>query len=336
VSGGFRVNAGRLNDLARRNCNDVVGPDRTVSAWADVVTLTLSISPRVATSSQESTGDPLMRHWARALWWPALAMLAACVIGAAGCASAAAPSVAKPPDVERARAEPAQVRVQGDTVYYTGNLSTASSAAFDVAVAGLARGQVTRLVISSGGGDTVAGRHVGRWVRDMGLVVEVEVICFSSCADYVFPAGRARVIRADAFVGWHGNERQFEVLAARRGVGLAEEVSRHAPQGLAAEQLAAFVQDVLRAIERTRQDEADFYASLGLRDAFAVCAVGDVLEKRPGYAGQIGWGFSLPDMARLGLTHTVYLGEGRYEKDSARFRQYLVPISADECLAMLK
>lgn len=274
---------------------------------------------------------------ANALRWRGRLILVACVTGATACASAGAPTrAANPPDIESARAEPAQVRVQGDTVYYTGNFSSASSAAFDAAVAGIARGQVTRLVISSGGGDTVAGRHVGRWVRDMGLVVEVDVICFSSCADYIFPAGRARVIRADAFVGWHGNERQFEVLAARRGVGLAEEVGRHAPQGLAPEQRAAFVQEVLRAIERTRKDEADFYASLGLRDAFAVCAVGDVLEKRPGYAGQIGWGFSLADMARLGLTHTVYLGNGRYEGDSARFRQYLVPITADDCLALLK
>ncbi len=70
-------------------------------------------------------------------------------------------------------------------------------------------------------------------------------------------------------------------------------------------------------------------------DAFAVCAVGDILEKRPSYAGQIGWGFSLADMARLGLTNTVYLGDGAYE-DAARFRKYLVRISADECLAMLK
>jgi hypothetical protein len=86
----------------------------------------------------------------------------------------------------------------------------------------------------------------------------------------------------------------------------------------------------------TQKDEAEFYASLGLNDAFAACAVGDVLEKRPGYAGQIGWGFSLADMARLGLANTVYLGEGRYERDSSRFRQYLVPLSADDCLALLK
>jgi len=271
----------------------------------------------------------------------ATARLAACalcvlgVLGAAGCASTAVATGDKPPEIERARAEPAQVHVQGDTVYYTGNFSKASSAAFDAAVAGIARGQITRLVISSGGGDTVAGRHVGRWVRGMGLVVEVDVICFSSCADYIFPAGRARVIRADAFVGWHGNERQFHLLAARKGISLADLLSQYVPKDASPEQRTAFFRDFEETTKVTMKDEADFYAKLGLNDAFAVCAVGDILEKRPGYAGQIGWGFSLADMARLGMTNTVYLGDGAYE-DSARFRKYLVRISAEECLALLK
>ncbi|HRK38988.1 MAG TPA: hypothetical protein PK347_11420 [Burkholderiaceae bacterium] len=258
-----------------------------------------------------------------------------CTMVAAGIASPAAIADKHPPDIERARAEPAQVRVQGDTVYYTGNFSEASTQSFEAAVAGIRRGQVTRLVISSGGGDTVAGRHVGRWVRDMGLVVEVDVICFSSCADYIFPAGRARVIRTDAFVGWHGNERQFQLLAARQGVSLEALLGQYVPKDATPEQRAAFFRDFAETTKVTLQDEADFYAKLGLNDAFAVCAVGDVLEKRPGYAGQIGWGFSLADMARLGLTNTVYLGDGAYQ-DSARFRKYLVPISADECLAMLR
>jgi hypothetical protein len=242
----------------------------------------------------------------------------------------------RPPEIERARAEPAVVRVQGDSLYYTGNFSKASTAVFDAAVAGVRRGQLTRMVISSGGGDTVEGRHVGRWVRDMALVVEVDVICFSSCADYVFPAGRARVIRADAFVGWHGNERQFDVLAARTGVSVADQLATVPPADVAPGPRAAFVQEALRSFAVTQKDEAAFYANLGLNDDFAVCAVGDVLEKHPGFAGQIGWGFSLADMARLGLIHTVYLGEGRYERDSSRFRQYLVPITADDCLALLK
>jgi hypothetical protein len=41
-------------------------------------------------------------------------------------------------------------------------------------------------------------------------------------------------------------------------------------------------------------------------------------------------------MARLGMSNTVYLGDGSYEKDSSRFRQYLWLISADECLALMK
>jgi hypothetical protein len=252
----------------------------------------------------------------------AAAALAAGLLGLAGTALADPAPKPRPPEIERARAEPAAVRVQGDTLYYTGNFSKASSAAFDAAVAGVRRGQLTRLVISSGGGDTVEGRHVGRWVRDMALVVEVDVICFSSCADYIFPAGRARVIRADAFVGWHGNERTFHVQAARDGKRLEDLLSAYVPEDA--------------STKRTQKDEAEFYASLGLDDAFAVCAVGDVLEKRPGYAGQIGWGFSLADMARLGLVNTVYLGEGRYERDSSRLRQYLMPITADDCLALLK
>jgi hypothetical protein len=167
-------------------------------------------------------------------------------------------------------------------------------------------------------------------------VVEVNVICFSSCADYIFPAGRARVIRADAFVGWHGNERQFDVMAARTGVSVADQLAAVPPADVSPGPRAAFVQEALRSIAATQKDEAEFYASLQLNDAFAVCAVGDVLERRPGYGGQIGWGFSLADMARLGLSNTVYLGDGLYVRDSSRFRQYLVPLSADDCLALLK
>jgi hypothetical protein len=267
-------------------------------------------------------------------WLAAATLAAGLVVGSPARADGATKPL--PPEIERARAEPAAVRIQGDTLYYTGNMSKASGGVFEAAVAGVHRGQLTRLVISSGGGDTVAGRQLARWVRDMALVVEVDVICFSSCANYVFPAGRARVIRADAFVGWHGNERQFDVLAARKGISLAQELGGVVPQSATPQQREAFVRDAARSIAVTRKDEADFYASLGLDDAFAVCGVGDVLEKRPGYAGQRGWSFSLADMARLGLGNTVYLGEGRYEQASTRFRDNLVLLRADDCLALLK
>lgn len=252
------------------------------------------------------------------------------------CAGGAVAGEDEPAWLTRAKAEPARVEVRGDTLYYSGNLSAASTNVFDTAVAGIEPGQLTRLVVSSGGGDTIEGRHVGRWVQRMGLVVEVDAICFSSCADYLFPAGRARVIRADAWVGWHGNERQFDVLAARHGVPLADELRRFVPPNTPKPQADAFVRDLVARIDETRQDEADFYARLGLDDAFAVCAVGDEPEQRFGFTGRKGWGFSVEDMVRLGLANTVYLGRGRYEKDSAGFARYLAQISADDCRQLLQ
>lgn len=252
------------------------------------------------------------------------------------CVGAAVAGEAEPAWLTRAKAEPARVEVRGDTLYYSGNLSAASTNVFDAAVAGIEPGQLTRLVVSSGGGDTIEGRHVGRWVQRMGLVVEVDAICFSSCADYLFPAGRARVIRADAWVGWHGNERQFDVLAARHGVPLADELRRFVPPNTPPAQADAFVRDLVARIAETRQDEADFYAQLGLDDAFAVCAVGDELEQRFGFTGRKGWGFTVEDMVRLGLANTVYIGSGRYELDSAGFARYLARISADDCRQLLQ
>ena len=102
---------------------------------------------------------------------------AAAAASAAGLLGMAAAAFAKPalqpqlpPEIERARAEPAVVRVA------EGMRSTTPATC---------RRPVLRLLMPA-----VAG--VGRWVRGRALVVEVDVICSSSCADDVFPAGRAR------------------------------------------------------------------------------------------------------------------------------------------------
>jgi len=256
------------------------------------------------------------------------------------CLCAATPvQAATPPELLAATADPPVVEIRGDTLYYTGGFKLDSMAVFNDAVASLRRGQVTRLVIRSGGGDTVAGRIVGRWVRKMALVVEVDQICFSSCADYVFPAGRARVIRTNAFVGWHGNERQMPILAARRGTTVEQEFEKLLPAELRRDEPAkarAFVTQLASHWRATTlPDEQAFYREIGIDDAFAVCAVGDVLDAQSTAETQ-GWGFSLADMARLCMPDTVYLGDGVYERDSTGFRTYLVPITADACRAMLK
>lgn len=59
------------------------------------------------------------------------------------------------------------------------------------------------------------------------------------------------------------------------------------------------------------------------------------LEERFGFKGRKSRGFSLDDRVHLGLTNTVYLGPGSYERDSLRFRRHLALITADECRALV-
>ncbi len=244
-----------------------------------------------------------------------------------------------PPNLATAGVEPAQVHITGDTVYYQGNISTASTQVFKAVVAGVKRGQLTRLVISSVGGETRNGREIGHWVHDMALVVEIERVCFSSCANYIFPAGRARVIRANALVGWHGNERGMEIGTKERGVSLEAEMRRLLPPEILngpTEKIQGHVDEALVSLQKSMQEEAAFYSLLRLKDAFATCAVGDgASSKYPALQDKKGWGFSIKDMARLGLANTVYLGDGAYERDSVLFRKYLGLLGADECLLLL-
>jgi len=68
--------------------------------------------------------------------------------------------------------------------------------------------RVHRLLIRSGGGEIGVGTEFGEWVRDRDLDVVVVDYCLSSCANYVFTAGRKKTILPGAIVAWHGNSRQ--------------------------------------------------------------------------------------------------------------------------------
>ena len=54
------------------------------------------------------------------------------------------------------------------------------------------------LKVTSSGGDITLGMELGEWVFRNGLDVEVVDHCFSSCANYVFTAGKAKYLNPDA------------------------------------------------------------------------------------------------------------------------------------------
>lgn len=88
---------------------------------------------------------------------------------------------------------------------YVGRLSDDDVEKFLVAAD---RRSIHHLLITSQGGSVLAGVRLGEWVRTRGISVVVDQLCMSSCANYVFPAGREKIIRPNSLVVWHGGAEQ--------------------------------------------------------------------------------------------------------------------------------
>jgi hypothetical protein len=223
------------------------------------------------------------------------------------------------------------VRIDGDTLTYIGGINAAGLTALSDLVRDLPRGQVTKMVVNSGGGDTRPGIFIGSIVADLRPHLTIETGCFSSCANFIAPGAASIMIRENAFLGWHGNDRGFQIVADQRGLTLRDHL-RATVAGQAAgtgTDLDAWLDEAVPTIEALIAEEAALYARIGVADTFAVCGVGDRFDDRLTGA-QLGWGFSIADMARLGLPPVRYDGPGAYE-DSPAFRHWLIRLTPEDC-----
>ncbi|WP_168396831.1 hypothetical protein [Acinetobacter indicus] len=99
-----------------------------------------------------------------------------------------------------------EVTVQEDVLIYTGLLSQDAN----TRAAALLKQfpQVQTLKITSQGGEIGLGMDLGDLVYAHQLNVEVGQYCFSSCANYVFPAGNIKYLNWRSQLGWHGGAMQ--------------------------------------------------------------------------------------------------------------------------------
>lgn len=111
---------------------------------------------------------------------------------------------------QAASAEPAPSDVQvmlvedGEAVHYRGGLDESAISRVEDLIKN-ADGRVKRLVIDSAGGEINLGMDLAGLVVKNGLDVVVDRLCASSCANYVFPAGKIKRITPNALVLWHGS-----------------------------------------------------------------------------------------------------------------------------------
>jgi hypothetical protein len=225
------------------------------------------------------------------------------------------------------------VKIEGDTLTYIGGINEAGLTALSNAVRDLPRGKVTKMVVNSGGGDTKVGIYIGSIIADLKPDMTIDVGCFSSCANFIAPAAASITIRENAFLGWHGNDRGFQIVADQLGLTLREHLRATVAAGAkdTGTDVEAWLDQAVPTLEALIVEEAALYKRIGLKnDTFAVCGVGPRFDDRLSGA-QLGWGFSIADMARLGLPPVRYEGPGAYE-DNPTFKHWLIRLTPEDCL----
>jgi hypothetical protein len=166
----------------------------------------------------------------------------------------------------------------GDTLGYSGELTPDGFERLKKADAPVVR----TLLIRSGGGEIGNAMDVGTWVHERGLEVRVVEYCVSSCANYVFVAGKTKRILPGGTVAWHGNALQR---------GMSEQIGSSVADPLARAK-------TLEYLEQMKSKQARFYEVLGVNEC--ICRVGtDAIGKGGLYS------MSKTDMQRFGVTNVL-------------------------------
>lgn len=169
-------------------------------------------------------------------------------------------------------AQPVVVRA-GTAILYSGRIDMDGARRF---LELLQDPQVDRLVITSNGGLVLPALDMAEAMHARGLDIEVPSSCRSSCANYLFPAARRKVLGWPGAVAWHGNMTHVMYL-------------HQAGQG-------SWSDDLIAGARQLAQRETTLFQRLGV-DGF-VCW----FAKLPPYAVPDFYWLPREDMERFGIT----------------------------------
>ncbi|HEV7376596.1 MAG TPA: hypothetical protein VGN95_17920 [Pyrinomonadaceae bacterium] len=158
--------------------------------------------------------------------------------------------------------------------------------------------KITSLTIKSGGGEISTGTDFGNWVFDNQLDVIVDQGCFSSCANYVFPAGRKKTILPGAVVAWHGSALQQSFQTEEGARKELERSYKREKKKVSKEQEEKDVKSLLANFTLYKEKQAAFYQKIGVDEY--VTRIGQEEYGAKGF-----YFLSVEDMERFGIKNVT-------------------------------
>jgi hypothetical protein len=190
----------------------------------------------------------------------------------------------------------------------------------------------TTLLIESYGGGAGAAMRLGRWMLDNEIDVQVDTYCYSSCANYVFLAGRNKLLGTHASLMWHGGTTQ-PIKRADLEHLLDDMLSSLEPEARDAILAERTRERLLEMLEMSRLElvsrETEFFERIGVDQRITV--LGHLFEREllANEHDYTGWDLSLPDLEKLGVHGVKVIGDAPWQPSPARDKLLIYRIQLD-------
>lgn len=160
--------------------------------------------------------------------------------------------------------------------------------------------EVSKLIFNSPGGESGIAIKFAKWIMNHDLDIEVDRYCLSSCANYIFPAGKIKYLNKKSVVGWHGGAFQFKKTPIdARNIRTVLSFSKNCD-------FSRLSKDELLIFESKIKSECAFYKYLNINSLITM--YGQIEEDRF-YTDNVDfWSYSLDAMAFLGINGIVVKG----------------------------
>ncbi|OKY25182.1 hypothetical protein [Thalassotalea sp. PP2-459] len=223
---------------------------------------------------------------------------------------------------------------QGNHIRYSGRISFEGYEKL-IEIYSNAKEKPSTLEITSGGGNGLAGILIGRFLQEKGMDIKIRRFCASSCANYVFPAGKKKRLSNDSLIVYHGGMLQKNLLnkmltkhkfpniyndsyenkeAFLLKISTLESKLKHkffADKGACAKPdgiIEVIVKSAQRCLKFRQKLERDFFAQINVDPKLPYYGqIGDYKARYKSYE-YIGFYYDLKSLSKMGVNNIEVIG----------------------------